>query len=110
MQSGAVTLLDKPYADDDLWVAIRQALAADAARRDNQARRRELRGRMHALTPSERQVLDLLTAGNPNKQIAKELHVSLRTVENRRREILKKTGAASLAELFRLVTDAVGED
>jgi two-component system response regulator FixJ len=110
MQSGAVTLLDKPYADDDLWEAIRQALAADAARRDSQARHREVRGRMHALTPSERQVLDLLTAGKPNKQIAKELHVSLRTVENRRRDVLKKTGVGSLPELFRLVTDAERDD
>ncbi len=110
MQSGAVTLLDKPYADDDLWEAIRQALAADATRRDSRERSRELRGRLHALSPGERQVLDLLTAGKPNKQIAQELHVSVRTVENRRREVLRKAGAGSLSELFRLVTDAETED
>lgn len=110
MRSGAVTMLDKPYADDDLWVAIRQALAVDAARRDVQVRRRELRGRLNALTSGERQVLDLLTAGKPNKQIARELQVSVRTVEHRRHEILRKTEVGSLSELFRLVIEAERED
>ena len=110
MQLGAVTLLDKPYADDDLWDAIRKALADDAAGRDHQLRRREARDRLGVLTSGERQVLEMLTDGRPNKQIAGELGVSMRTVESRRREIFTKLGTASLSELFRLVADARGQD
>jgi two-component system, LuxR family, response regulator FixJ len=106
MQTGAVTLLDKPYAHDDLWEAIRKALADCAAQQGRRQRRRELRERLTRLTTGESRVLDLLVQGKANKQIAKELNVSVRTVESRRREILVKMEADSLPELFRLVTDA----
>lgn len=106
MQAGAVTLLDKPYANDDLWEAIRKALADDVARKSQQQRRLELHDRMATLTVGERLVLDLLVQGKANKQIAKELGVSVRTVESRRHEILVKMQADSLPELFRLVADA----
>jgi two-component system, LuxR family, response regulator FixJ len=106
MQDGAVTLLDKPYADDDLWDAIRNALAMNAVQRDRQRQCLKLSDRLDALTSGERQVLDLLVQGKANKQIAKQLSVSVRTVESRRHEVLRKTEVGSLAELFRLVVDA----
>lgn len=106
MQSGAITLLDKPYADDDLWDSISRALAEYAARQTTEAKRGELRERLARLTPAERRVLALLAEGKPNKQIAYELDLSLRTVENRRHEILAKMEATSLVELIRLWIDA----
>lgn len=104
MQAGAVTVLDKPYADNDLWDAICEALARDAKLRDEQQQVVEMRQRVETLTTSERAVLERLLQGLVNKQIAKQLSVSLRTVESRRHEIMVKLGVKSLPELFRLMT------
>lgn len=109
MQGGAVTLLEKPFAEDELWNAIRKALAKDARQQAADERRRELRGRIERLTPTQRQVMDLMVAGKPNKSIAKELDVGMRTVEYRRREVFQQMQAESLAELIRLVMEASPE-
>ncbi len=106
MQSGAVTMLDKPYHEEELWNAIRKALALDAQRRAEQARCQEIRERLSTLTPSERIVLNLVVAGKANKVIAQRLEVSIRTVENRRRDVYKKMQAESAVELVRLVVEA----
>ncbi|MCA9141316.1 MAG: response regulator transcription factor [Planctomycetaceae bacterium] len=103
MQNGAVTLLDKPYDDDDLWDAIREGLKRDAEQRAVAVVHDEVYKQLESLTPSERQVLDLVVAGLPNKVIAGRLDVSVRTVENRRREIFAKMQADSVADLVRLV-------
>ncbi|MFV1965925.1 MAG: response regulator transcription factor [Pirellulaceae bacterium] len=106
MRSGAVTMLDKPYHDDDLWDAISKALALEDERRAARGRAEAIRRRMTLLSPSEKRVLDLVVAGEPNKVIARRLGVSLRTVENRRREIFSKMQAPSVAELVRLVIES----
>jgi FixJ family two-component response regulator len=106
MQAGAITLLEKPYEDDDLWDAIRKGLATDVATRAEHQRRRSLRSRIAGLAPSQRRVLDMIVAGTPNKAIAEALDISIRTVENRRREVFERMGADSLAELVRMVVDA----
>lgn len=106
IKAGAVTLLDKPYESEDLWDAIRGALAVDAADRAKHERLHALRARLEQLTPSERAVLDMVVAGKPNKTIAQRLDVSVRTVENRRREVLQKLQADSVAELVRMVIEA----
>jgi len=106
IKSGAVTLLEKPYADDDLWDAIRRALAEDASGRADHDRRREIRDRIAELTGAERKVMDMMVKGKPNKVIAARLDVSIRTVENRRREVFAKMKADSVAELVRMVIDA----
>ena len=106
IKAGAVTLLEKPYEDDDLWDAIRRALAHDAARRSEHERRQEIRGRAGRLTPAERQVMEMIVQGKANKAIARQLDVSVRTVENRRREVFRKMQADSVAELVRLVIEA----
>ncbi|HIQ21438.1 MAG TPA: response regulator transcription factor [Planctomycetes bacterium] len=105
MQLGAVTLLEKPCADHQLWEAIRDALERDARRRAGEARRREIRARIDQLTPRERDVLRLIVEGKANKQIAKQLGVSLRTVEAHRHNIFEKLQAHSVAELVRLVLE-----
>jgi FixJ family two-component response regulator len=106
MKAGAVTMLDKPYAEDDLWDAIRKALAQGAVAQTKAARREEFRRRIAALAPSERAVMDLIVGGDANKVIANKLGVSLRTVENRRHEVLEKMHADSVAELVRMVIEA----
>ncbi len=103
IQNGAITLLDKPYDDDDLWQAIRQALEKDIDRRNQLREYSDIRGRMDSLTNKERQVLDLMIQGKANKSMAGALDVSLRTIENRRRSIFTKFSADSVAELVSLV-------
>jgi FixJ family two-component response regulator len=106
MQAGAVTLLDKPYREDDLWDAIRKALTLDALRHNELARRQEVQQSYDQLTPQEIAVLRGIVAGKANKQIAKQLDVSLRTVESRRHAIFEKFQVKSVAELVRLVIEA----
>jgi FixJ family two-component response regulator len=103
VKAGAVTVLDKPYTDDDLWDAISAALAKDAAERESFQKRQAIHARLEQLSPPEKNVLAMIVKGRTNKVIAQSLDISLRTVANHRRRILTKTGAASTAELIRLV-------
>lgn len=110
MQKGAVTLLEKPCRDQELWDAICRAIARDAAERDKATSRQEILDRLAELTPSEREVMDLMVAGLPNKVIAKRLDVGLRTVETRRHNIFQKLKAKSLADVVRCYLLAQGEE
>jgi two-component system, LuxR family, response regulator FixJ len=110
IKAGAVTVLDKPYSDDDLWDAIRTALAKDAADRGKRLRLQECYSRLAQLTPMERKVLNMIVDGRPNKAIAKELDVSLRTIENRRQELYAKMQVKSLAELISLTVETKRDD
>jgi FixJ family two-component response regulator len=110
MAAGAVTLLEKPYDEEELWDAIRKALARDASRREGIQRQREIRQRVDQLTAGERAVMDLIVQGQPNKTIAKRLEISVRAVENRRSAIFSKMRADSVAELVRLVIEAKLDD
>jgi len=106
MRAGAITVLDKPYADNDLWDAIQKALVLDAAERDSSQRQQRIQAMIVQLTPVERTVMDMIVAGRANKVIAKELGVSVRTVEYRRHAVLAKMKARSVAELVSLVMEA----
>jgi FixJ family two-component response regulator len=103
MQKGALTLLEKPCRDHELWEAILQAIARDTAQRETERERSEIRDRLQSLTSQELQVLRCIVAGKPNKIIAKELDVSIRTVEARRHQLFQKMRSDSVAELVRLV-------
>ena len=102
MQAGAVTLLPKPFRDQELLDAIQQALARDRAAREQQAKVEELRRRYHTLTPRERDVLAHVVTGLLNKQIAGELGTSEAAVKVHRQHVMVKMGAGSLAELVRM--------
>ncbi len=106
VKAGAVTVLEKPYQEDDLWDAIRSALAQDAAVAGENRRRREIRRRIKRLTAKQREVMEMIVAGKPNKAIAQQLDVSVRTVENRRQEVFQVMQADSVAELVHMVIDA----
>jgi FixJ family two-component response regulator len=108
MKAGAVDFLEKPVAREDLFDAIRRALASDAARRAvrDEAQRRSTR--LAVLTPREREVFERIVAGRLNKQIADELGVSLRTVKAYRAQLMEKLGVATAAELGRLAGEQGG--
>ncbi len=103
IQNGAVTMLDKPYSEDDLWNAIREGLTLDQQRREAKQKHAEITTRLASLNEKEKQVLDLIVAGQPNKVMANKLDVSLRTIENRRRTVFTKLDTQTVAELVALV-------
>ena len=106
MRNGALTLLEKPCNDDELWEAIRVGLAADETNSKLESNRSELLERLQTLTPKEREVLEYIVAGDANKRVARKLDVSVRTVENHRQKIFQKMRADSLAELVRMALAA----
>jgi FixJ family two-component response regulator len=106
MQLGAVTVLEKPCRDMVLWDAIRKALAFEQEQRVIRRNEHEIRARVKSLSQQERQILEMIIAGLPNKAIAIKLDISLRTVEGRRKEVFGKMNAKSVAELVTLVKDA----
>ena len=102
MRQGAVDFIEKPYDSEVLLGAVRAALSShekDAARHSEMA---EIRERMAALSTRERQVLDGLVAGHPNKIIAHDLGISDRTVEIYRANVMTKMQATSLSHLVRM--------
>jgi FixJ family two-component response regulator len=111
MRAGAVTFLQKPCADNELWASIETALQWAQRSQQLRAQRNEILARRATLTSAEVLVLDKLLAGKANKVVASELDLGLRTVELRRATVMKKMQADSLAELVRLIlmTEDPGE-
>ena len=103
IQAGAVNFLEKPVQEQRLWDSIRKAIDLDAQSRRRLARRRRAEERMSKLTPGEREVLNLILEGKMNKEIAAELDLSTRTIEDRRAKLMRKMDAQCLAELIQLV-------
>jgi len=110
MQAGAVDFIQKPFRDQDLIDRINRGLAKDGEMREALRARDDIRARIGELTPREREVLDLVTAGKANKVIAGDLNVSQRTVEIHRARVMEKMNANSLAHLVRMVIEAQRED
>jgi len=108
MKAGAVEFLTKPFREEELIAAIDQALERDRAVRRERAELAELRRRYERLPPRERDVLALVVAGRPNKQIAAELGTAEQTVKQHRGRVMEKLGVDSVAELVRLVERATG--
>jgi len=102
MKAGAVEFLTKPFRDQDLLVAIQQALDRDRTGRQQRAEIDELHSRVDSLTPREREVMALVVTGLLNKQIAGELGTSEATIKIHRHQVMEKMSAGSLAELVRM--------
>ena len=102
MKAGAIDFLTKPWDDEELLQAVRQALDQDREQRRGRAELMELEGRLATLTPREREVLPLVARGLQNKQAAAQLGISEVTLQIHRSKIMQKMKAASLADLVRM--------
>ncbi|MGI9516468.1 MAG: response regulator transcription factor [Pirellulaceae bacterium] len=109
IKQGAVTVLEKPCRDYELYDSIRDALAQDAGWRARSSDKHKFQQALAELSAHEREVLDLMLMGEANKNIAKRLDVSVRTIENRRQKIFEKTEMDSLAQLLRRFYEDSGE-
>jgi two-component system response regulator FixJ len=105
MKAGAVDFIEKPYDDEVLVKAIELALSLPR-QSDRNREAAEAAQRVAALSPRERQVLDALVAGRPNKVIAYDLGISARTVEVHRARMMERLGVRQLAEAIRLAVMA----
>lgn len=102
MKFGAAEFFEKPYDDDALLTAVRMALDRQVGVDKQKAARAEFTARLNTLSNRERQVLDGLMGGKPNKIIAFDHGISPRTVEIYRANVMTKMQASSLSELVRM--------
>jgi two-component system response regulator FixJ len=102
MKGGAVDFIEKPFDDEVLLASVRAALGRQELSSRREAELAEINERLAGLSNRERQVLDGLVAGNPNKTIAYDLGISPRTVEIYRANVMTKMHAASLSNLVRM--------
>ena len=102
MKAGAVDFLTKPFRDQDMLDAVTTAIERDRNSRDETKVLSDLQALFAALTPRERQVMKLVTAGLMNKQIAAEIGLAEITVKIHRSHIMRKMAAKSLPDLVRM--------
>lgn len=102
MKAGAVDFLTKPVRDQDLFDAVVAAIGRDQERLSDQEDATDLEQRYARLSPRERQVMELVTKGQLNKQVAGELSLSEATVKIHRKSAMQKMKARTLAEWVRL--------
>jgi FixJ family two-component response regulator len=105
MKAGAVDFLTKPFRDQDMLDAVGVAIEKDRARRELDRDADAVRKRFATLSPRERQVMALVTAGKMNKQVAGLLNLSEITVKIHRGQAMRKMGARTLADLVRMASD-----
>ena len=114
IKAGADDFLTKPVTSDDLFRAIERAFAHHRTLRDLKDKLDSVRARVGRLTPRERQVFELVIRGEPNKQIARALGCTERTVKAHRHRVMEKMQVQTLAELVSLaerigITSATGQ-
>ncbi|RAR50791.1 UNVERIFIED_CONTAM: LuxR family two component transcriptional regulator [Acidovorax defluvii] len=103
VKRGAFDFYEKPFSDNALVDRIEQALAQSRAHLEQLRQRSSLQVRLHDLTERERDVMDLVVAGLPNKLIADQLEISVRTVEVHRARVFDKMQVKSAVELANLL-------
>ena len=103
MKEGAFDFIEKPYDADYLIARIEKALAAEQELRSRDRDRQQLIARLAELSPRQKEVMNLVARGLSNKQIALQLGISPRTVENYRAWVMERMDARNVAELVRKV-------
>jgi len=99
LKGGAVDFIQKPFSHREVLSIIEKAFRRDAEIRGKRARLSIVASRLATLTEREREVLQRVIEGKPNKIIAAELHISMKTVEFHRAKVMEKMGVTSVAEL-----------
>ena len=107
MKSGAVEFLEKPFNGQVLLEKVQRAVSRDADRLARESLLEQVQERLEKLTDKEREVLEMIWNGRPNKEIAARLEVTPRAVELRRASLMRKLGVRSLPDLLRLT---IGHD
>jgi FixJ family two-component response regulator len=102
MKGGAIDFLTKPVVGSELLERVHAALERSARLREQASATQSLRERLQALTTREREIMRLVAAGQANKEIARTLGISHRTVEVHRARVMQKTGVTNLVELSHL--------
>jgi len=102
IKAGAFDFVEKPLREDQLLECIERSLNWHDRAHEERLERAQLEARVALLTEREREVLDLVAAGEPNKLIARHLGISFRTVELHRGHIIEKLQARSLSDLIRM--------
>jgi len=102
MKAGAIDFLTKPFRDQDMLDAVGAAIDRDRLRREEEKAKSALKSLYESLSPREREVMTLVTAGLMNKQIAAELGLSEITVKIHRGNLMRKLHARSLADLVKM--------
>ena len=104
LSAGRLEVFEATESAETILVRVRSAVAGDLERRRRRAAWSEIATRFESLTVKDREVLELLLVGQPNKSIAQRLSVTERAIEMRRASLMKKLQARTHAELIRLVT------
>lgn len=102
LKAGAVDFLEKPFDSDALLASLDEALRLGVPAHRATFDRTAVAARMAQLTPREREVMDLVVAGHPNKVVANRLTIAVRTVEIHRAHVMEKMAARNLSELIRM--------
>ncbi len=109
MTRGALTVLEKPFSLDQLMKHIRQAIELDRTRRESSLSRKLAADRLARLTDREREVVDLIAQGLTNKEIAAELKITVRAIEDRRSRLMRRLEVGSVAELIQTIERAAAQ-
>jgi len=109
MKNGAIDFIEKPFKGQYLLDQVHKSIAEDAQIRKKQAQQQVVLASIALLTPREREVMDLVIAGKANKNIARELGLSMKTVEFHRAHMMQKMKVDSVAELVDLFISATKE-
>lgn len=102
MKAGAIEFLTKPFNNDELLNAIRQAMERSTAALAHQSETRQIQEQLKTLTTREREVMELVVSGLLNKQVGAELGISEITVKAHRGKVMQKMNADSFADLVKM--------
>ena len=110
-KSGVFDFIEKPFNDQRLIDRIQQAIEKSRSQKVSLQRRQEARDRMKKLSSREQQVLNCIVAGFSNKKMARELDISIKTIETHRANLMSKMKSGSVSELVRvaLLADMVDD-